>query len=43
MGINEEDIAVLLNAALTRRPKAATHWSVRDLADETATRSPNLT
>src|ERR1017187_3329228 len=31
----EEDIAVLLNAALTRRPKAATHWSVRDLADET--------
>ena len=31
----EEDIAMLLNAALTRRPKGATHWSVRDLADET--------
>jgi putative transposase len=31
----EEDIAVLLNAALTRRPQGATHWSVRDLADET--------
>ncbi len=32
----EEDIAVLLNAALTRRPKGATHWSVRDLANETS-------
>jgi transposase len=31
----EEDIAVLLNAALTRRPQGATHWSVRDLAAET--------
>ena len=31
----EEDIAVLLNTALVRRPQAATHWSVRDLADET--------
>src|ERR1700680_4982673 len=31
----EEDIAVLLNAALTRRPKGATHWSVRELSDET--------
>lgn len=32
---SEEDIAVLLNAALTRRPKGATHWSVRELAEET--------
>ena len=31
----EEDIAVLLNTALARRPQAATHWSVRDLASET--------
>jgi transposase len=31
----EEDFVVLLNAALTRRPKGATHWSVRELADET--------
>ena len=31
----EEDIAVLLNAALTRRPQGSTHWSVRDLAGET--------
>jgi len=31
----EEDIAVLLNAALTRRPQGATHWSVRELAGET--------
>jgi putative transposase len=31
----EEDIAVLLNTALARRPQAATHWSVRDLAGET--------
>lgn len=31
----EEDIAVLLNAALTRRPKGATHWSVRELSEET--------
>jgi putative transposase len=30
----QKDIAALLNAALTRRPKGATHWSVRDLADE---------
>ena len=32
---SEEDIALLLNAALTRRPKEATHWSVRELGDET--------
>lgn len=32
---DEERIAKLLNTALTRRPKAATHWSVRDLAGET--------
>lgn len=32
---SEEDIALLLNAALTRRPIGATHWSVRELGDET--------
>lgn len=32
---SEEDIALLLNAALTRRPQGATHWSVRELGDET--------
>jgi putative transposase len=32
---SEEDIAVLLNATLTRRPKRATHWSMHELADET--------
>lgn len=32
---DEERIAELLNTALTRRPKAATQWSVRDLAGET--------
>jgi hypothetical protein len=26
---DEEQIAQLLNMALTRKPKAATHWSVR--------------
>lgn len=30
----EERIAELLNTALARRPQSATHWSVRDLADE---------
>jgi transposase len=32
---DEEQIAELLNTALTRKPKAATHWSVRTLADTT--------
>jgi transposase len=32
---SEEDIALLLNAALSRRPAGATHWSVRELGDET--------
>jgi putative transposase len=31
----EESIAELLNTALARRPKAATHWSVRTLGEET--------
>ena len=31
----DDYIAALLNTALSRQPKAATHWSVRDLADET--------
>ena len=32
---SDEDIAALLNKAMSQQPKAATHWSVRDLADET--------
>ena len=32
---DEERIAELLNTALGRRPKAATHWSVRTLAEDT--------
>lgn len=32
---DEERIAELLNTALARRPKAATHWSVRTLGEET--------
>jgi len=33
--VDEERIAELLNTVLQRRPKAATHWSVRSLAAET--------
>ncbi len=33
--VGEERIAGLLNTVLQRRPKAATHWSVRSLAKET--------
>ena len=33
--VDEERIAALLNTALRRKPKAATHWSVRSLAAET--------
>jgi transposase len=32
---DEERIAELINTALLRRPKTATHWTVRDLAQET--------
>ena len=32
---SDDDIAALLNTVLLRRPEVATHWSVRDLADET--------
>ena len=32
---SDDDVAALLNTALSRRPAAATHWSVRELADET--------
>jgi putative transposase len=32
---DEERIAELLNIALTRRTEAATHWTVRDLGEET--------
>lgn len=32
---DEEQIAQLLKTALTQKPKAATHWSVRTLADST--------
>jgi transposase len=32
---DEERIAQLLNTALAHRPKAATHWSVRTLAEQT--------
>ena len=32
---DEERIGELLNTALGRRPKAATHWSVRTLAEDT--------
>ena len=32
---DEECIAELLNTALARRPKAAAHWSVRTLAEDT--------
>jgi len=32
---DEEQIAQLLNTVLTRKPKAATHWSVRTLAKST--------
>jgi transposase len=32
---DEEQIAQLLKTALTKKPKAATHWSVRALADST--------
>jgi Homeodomain-like domain len=31
----DDDIAGLLNTALVRKPKAATHWSVRELAAQT--------
>jgi putative transposase len=33
--VDEERIAELLNTALQRKPKIATHWSVRSLAAET--------
>jgi putative transposase len=33
--VDEERIAELLNTVLQRKPKAATHWSVRSLAAET--------
>jgi len=33
--VTEDRIAELLNTALQRKPKAATHWSVRSLAVET--------
>jgi putative transposase len=33
--VDEERIAELLNTVLQRKPKAATHWSVRSLATET--------
>ena len=33
--LDEERIAELLNTALRRKPRAATHWSVRTLAAET--------
>lgn len=33
---SDEAIASLLNTALKQRPKAATHWSVRQLAEETS-------
>lgn len=33
--LDEERIAELLNTALQRKPKVATHWSVRSLAAET--------
>jgi len=33
--ISEEQIAQLINTALKRKPKGKTHWSGRDLADET--------
>lgn len=32
---SDEDIAALLNTAMSQQPTAATHWSVRDLAGET--------
>jgi putative transposase len=32
---SEEQIAELINTALKRKPKGKTHWSRRDLADET--------
>jgi transposase len=32
---DDEQVAQLLNVALTRKPEAATHWSVRTLAAET--------
>ena len=32
---SDDDVAALLNTVLSRQPKAATHWSVRELADET--------
>ena len=32
---NDDDIARLLSTALEQRPRDATHWTVRDLADET--------
>ena len=32
---SDEDIAALLNTAMSQQPKAASHWSVRDLAGET--------
>jgi transposase len=32
---DDEQVAALLNTALTRRPKGATHWSVRTLEAET--------
>ena len=33
--VDEERIAELLNTVLQRKPRAATHWSVRSLATET--------
>lgn len=32
---SDNDIAALLNTALSRQPKAATHWSVRDRTGRT--------
>ncbi|WKZ11136.1 MAG: IS630 family transposase [Gammaproteobacteria bacterium] len=31
----DDEIAALLNTAMSQQPKASTHWSVRDLAGET--------
>jgi len=33
--VKDETVAALINKTLTSRPEAATHWSVRSMADET--------
>jgi hypothetical protein len=38
--VEDEAVAELITKTLARKPKAATHWSVRAIAKETEARPP---